>query len=267
MGIANKIPNGEENGLTNKEVLKIVNQWIGVEGGYLGDFSYRTHDEFWLEECDITVSTGWFEGTTRECFIDTLSKATSHQQADAVDALLERFSGVRSDEENQRLRAELINLVARLRTGTLSAHFSPGDNFDAVNRAIGDARELVKSSGGYQSAVDRMHTALHGYVRVLAKQNDDDLPEDADLVASWKSLLTHHPSFGGMSVRRQDIKKATRSLTAIIDVLNPIRNRASNAHPNELVLEQAEAMLIVNLTNTIALYTQAKLRESEKSAL
>jgi hypothetical protein len=31
-------------------------------------------------------------------------------------------------------------------------------------------------------------------------------------------------------------------MAAIIDALNPVRNRASGAHPNELVLEEAEAM-------------------------
>jgi hypothetical protein len=33
-------------GLTNGEVIQVVNRYIGVSGGYLGDFSYRTHAEF-----------------------------------------------------------------------------------------------------------------------------------------------------------------------------------------------------------------------------
>jgi hypothetical protein len=31
--------------LTPQEAMKVVNRYIGVEGGYLGDFSYRTHAE------------------------------------------------------------------------------------------------------------------------------------------------------------------------------------------------------------------------------
>jgi hypothetical protein len=31
--------------LTPREVMKVVNRYIGVSGGYLGDFSYRTHAE------------------------------------------------------------------------------------------------------------------------------------------------------------------------------------------------------------------------------
>ena len=39
--------------LTRQEVLKVVNRYIGVDGGYLGDFSYRTHADFYPEYCDL----------------------------------------------------------------------------------------------------------------------------------------------------------------------------------------------------------------------
>jgi hypothetical protein len=28
-------------------VVRVVNDYIGVSGGYLGDFTYRTHQEFY----------------------------------------------------------------------------------------------------------------------------------------------------------------------------------------------------------------------------
>jgi hypothetical protein len=43
-------------GLSHREVIRIVNRYIGVEGGYLGDFSYRTHEEFYLEYCDLDIN-------------------------------------------------------------------------------------------------------------------------------------------------------------------------------------------------------------------
>jgi hypothetical protein len=33
-------------GLTGGEIIRIVNRYIGVSGGYLADLSYRTHSEF-----------------------------------------------------------------------------------------------------------------------------------------------------------------------------------------------------------------------------
>ena len=46
---------------------------------------------------------------------------------------------------------------------------------------------------------------------------------------------------------------------AILDALNPVRNRASVAHPNPSLLEQHEAMLVVNSTRTILHYLDSKL--------
>jgi hypothetical protein len=52
--------------LTNQEVMKIVNRYIGVSGGYLGDFSYRTHADFYPEYCELDIDPNQHEGTTRE---------------------------------------------------------------------------------------------------------------------------------------------------------------------------------------------------------
>ena len=54
--------------LTPQEVMKIVNRYIGVAGGYLGDFSYRTHAEFYPEYCDLDIDPNNYAGTTRERF-------------------------------------------------------------------------------------------------------------------------------------------------------------------------------------------------------
>src|SRR5262249_37919660 len=36
-------------GLKQSEIRKLVYKYIGVSGGYLGDFSYRSHHEFYIE--------------------------------------------------------------------------------------------------------------------------------------------------------------------------------------------------------------------------
>jgi hypothetical protein len=47
---------------------------------------------------------------------------------------------------------------------------------------------------------------------------------------------------------------------SIMDVLNPIRNNASMAHPNDL-LDPPEAMLVINAARTILHYIDTKLAE------
>ena len=41
--------------LSKREIMIVVNRYIGVEGGYLGDFSYRTHAEFYPLYCELDI--------------------------------------------------------------------------------------------------------------------------------------------------------------------------------------------------------------------
>jgi hypothetical protein len=71
-------------GLTRPEIYTVVNRYIGVKDGYLGDFSYRTHTDFYPLFCDLDIDPNQYEGTTRERFIEILSKSTPEVQA-AID--------------------------------------------------------------------------------------------------------------------------------------------------------------------------------------
>lgn len=52
-------------GLSKKGIYFVVNHYIGVTGGYLGDFSYQTHSEFYGEYCDLDIDPFVYDGTTR----------------------------------------------------------------------------------------------------------------------------------------------------------------------------------------------------------
>ena len=81
-------------GLTEAEIVRIVNRYIGVSGGYLGlpdRFTYRTHAEFYAEYCDLSVDLSPFEGTTRETFMAALASLSSRDQAKVLRGLIERF--------------------------------------------------------------------------------------------------------------------------------------------------------------------------------
>jgi hypothetical protein len=68
--------------LTRSEVYRLVNDYIGVSGGYLGDFSYKTHYEFYPYYCDVDIDVGEYEpGTTREKFIRILEDVVPLTQA------------------------------------------------------------------------------------------------------------------------------------------------------------------------------------------
>lgn len=129
---------------------------------------------------------------------------------------------------------------------------------DVVHAAISDAEHLIRARGAV-NGLDRVHTALHGYLRAVANDRMITVPTDAGITQLFKLLTENHPSFGDNSPRNSDITRIVRSMASIVDALNPLRNRASLAHPNDEVLKEAEAMLVVNTVRTLLQYLDAKV--------
>lgn len=248
-------------GLTNQEIMIIVNRYIGVSGGYLGDFSYRTHREFYPEYCDLDIDPDKYPGTTRERFIDILRSSPADVQAKIVRGVPERFP---LDAENapstrtKELYNGLLSIVRRLEGTSPIASPEPRISSAVVERAIGDVEALIQTSDAV-SGVDRIHTALHGYSRAVLDKENVAYERDASMTRLFRLLRQHHSALRNLGARSRDIERVLQSSASIMDALNPIRNRASVAHPNEDLLEKDEAMLVINVARTLLHYLDAKL--------
>ena len=99
--------------LTRVEINKLVNRYIGVNGGYLGDFNYRTHLDFYLD-LDLDIDPYNHEGTTRERFIKILSENPPHVQARILKGILDRFPVGSSELRSEERRAEIAGWIGRL---------------------------------------------------------------------------------------------------------------------------------------------------------
>lgn len=248
-------------GLTNKEVITIVNQYIGVAGGYLGNFSYRTHAEFYPEYCGLDIDPYQYLGTTRERFVAILKGSSPELQATIIRGVLQRFTLDAEDKPVTRtteLYNELQEMVHRLEGALPVASPEPKITSAVVKRAIGDVEALILASGAV-SGVDRIHTALHGYLRAVCDRTNIPYGQDDSLTRLFRLLRQHHPKLQNQGVRSQDVERVLQSFASIMDALNPIRNSASVAHPNVDLLEKDEAMLVINAARTLLHYLDAKL--------
>jgi len=243
--------------LTRPEIYKVVNDYIGVSGGYLGDFSYRSHAEFYPYYCDLDIDLQQYRpATTREAFIQILEDASGEDQAKILKGVLSKYPP--NSGEREKLAPEIHAMIARLEGAPAVSSPRPKITTDTVERAIRDAETLIQKSGA-TSGVDRVHTALHGYLIAACDAATIPYPKDPDLTQLIKLLRQHHPKLQNVGPRAQDITQVLRSMGAILDALNPVRNRASVAHPNPSLLEQHEAMLVVNAARTILHYLDSKL--------
>lgn len=129
-----------------------------------------------------------------------------------------------------------------------------------VMRALGDAKALIGTVDS-SSAIDRAHTALHGYLIQLCI--DIQVEQSSDLTASkaFKLLRKHHPALQPSGHKSEEVTRVLNSFAASIDAFSTLRNNASLAHVNEL-LDIPEATAIVNAMFTVFTYIQDCMRRA-----
>jgi hypothetical protein len=129
---------------------------------------------------------------------------------------------------------------------------------EVVRRALSDADQLVATNGA-QSAVDRLHTAMHGYLKTACRDASISIPDNATLTQTFKALRSEHSALEGLGSHGGEVTKVLQSFAAVLDALNTIRNHGSVAHPTERLIEPAEASLFVNAVRTLFHYLSHKL--------
>jgi hypothetical protein len=245
--------------LSPAEISRVVNRYVGVSKGYLGDFVYRTHADFYPDYCDLDINPNNYEGTTRERFIEILRTAEPAVQARILRGLLQKFPlSEGPSSRNQQLYDEILSIIARLEESASVSSPILKVTSVVVERAILDAETLLQTNGA-TSGVDRVHTALHGYLMAVCTNSGITFSGDATINALFKLLRAHHPAFRDLGHRSQDIIRVLQASATIMDALNPVRNMASVAHPNEELLDKSEALLIINVSRSLLHYLDSKL--------
>lgn len=156
----------------------------------------------------------------------------------------------------QHVRFIAVALSRDVDPGMVAAP-SPALASETLERALSDVQRAL-ADGRPADGVDRVHTALHAYLRGLAESHGQVLG-DAGIVELLRTLRQSHPALQASGPRAADITRVLNALATIVDALNPIRNRASLAHPAE-VLAEAEAMLVINAVRTLLHYLESRLR-------
>ena len=129
---------------------------------------------------------------------------------------------------------------------------------EVVEKALEDA-ELLLAKNGAVSAIDRAHTALHGYLKSICQDYSISVGSDPSITDLYKAIRKDVPAIRDLGSRSEDLNKMLRSLMSVLDALNPIRNKASVAHPNENLLSKEEADFTINIIRSVLHYLDSKL--------
>lgn len=254
--------------MTPREINKLVEGYIGTSGGYLNGFSYSIHDRFYHQYCDLDIDVPAYRRkglTTRAAFIEILKDAKPREQAKIIRGVFEMLPPPEdlTDEPARKklaLHKQLLEVAARLDGNGQVETPEIAETSEVVFEALKDA-EVLLNTRGPKSAVDRAHTALHGYLKKLCIDRKATMPTDPSLTAVFKVLREQFPEFSATIAHDAEAKRVFGSIASALDSLNTIRNRGTLAHPNELLLDAPEAMLYINLSRAVLGYIETKTRK------
>ncbi|MGA3176324.1 MAG: abortive infection family protein [Candidatus Acidiferrum sp.] len=253
--------------MSPREINNLVEGYIGTNAGYLNNFSYSVHDAFYQLYCGLDIDVPAYRArglTTRRAFIEILKDAKPRDQAKIIRGVFELIpppQDVTDDAARKRLalHRELLDVAARLEPAGQVETPKIAETSEVVLEALKDAEVLLKTRGP-KSAVDRVHTALHGYLKKLCSDRGAILPTDPSLTTVFKIIREHFPEFSAIIPHDAEAKRVFGSVASALDSLNTIRNRGTLAHPNELLLDAPEAMLYINLSRAVLAFIEAKTK-------
>lgn len=148
---------------------------------------------------------------------------------------------------------DLYNVIESIVNGVvLVANPEVNNTNESVFKALEDAEVLLKSQGA-SSAYDRMHTALHGFLRQICVNNNINfvLSDGITAIIPKVSNFIKQQSDDG---RNQKVFAMLRSASSMLDTINYLRNHHSMSHPNEHLLKECDAKFAINLARSIMTY-------------
>lgn len=134
-----------------------------------------------------------------------------------------------------------------------------------VERAISDAESLIRTNGP-TSGVDRIHTALHGYLIAVCEEAGIAHGKRPTTMELFSLIRNRHAAFRNAETQASETVTILRSLSRLIDTLNSVRNEASLAHSNDQLLDEPEAFLMINAARTVLHYLDAKLARDHSTS-
>lgn len=120
-----------------------------------------------------------------------------------------------------------------------------------------DVKVLIEHRGA-SSAVDRIHTALHSYLKSVCDIKEIPYNKSGSITELFKLVNNHIIGLTIDSKNKERLDRILKTLSSLVDSLNYLRNHASFAHANEQ-LDEDEAVMVIDAALAILKYLNSKL--------
>lgn len=219
---------------------------LGMESGYVLNFSNRTFAEFFLDSFGIDIYDSNYDygsGSKANRMRAFWERESNYLVGRVLDLLFTEWNEFKGYGAPDDPPEECLRIVRRLRES------APVPDIAAVTANVEDqsfealARSVRDSIGRNEpeSGLDRLHTFVMKYFRVLCDKRGIDTSRDKplhSLVGEYVKAL----KVEGL-IESEMTERILRSSISVMEAFNRVRNEQSFAHDNK-VLNYNESLLI-----------------------
>jgi hypothetical protein len=221
---------------------------FGMSSGYVLDFSDRTFEEFVGEHTGRKIYEPVYmirSGSKANCLRGFWAHESNYLVGKLVGALIDYGLEIEAFKNDGDLPEECRGIVARL------AQQSPVPEIDALI-ATADGRDFevlalqvrdAITKNQPEAALDRLHTFVIKYLRILSEQHGVTVSRDKPLHSLFGEYV--HKLQDGGHVESEMTVRILKTSISVMQAFNDVRNEQSLAHDNP-VLNCDESLLIFN---------------------
>lgn len=262
--------------LSLTEIYRLVNDYIGVNQGYLGDFSYRTHAEFYPHYCNLDINPLEIEGTTRSRYIDILQDAGSGDKAKIIRGTFLKYPVSSFPEEEQSQKQKIydefqlilkrLDILASSPSDTLVTSTLERYNAEYVSDIW--MRAIERRAENPEAAITSARTLLESVCKHILDDAGEKYEDGHDLPKLYR-LTAERLNLAPSQHTEQVFRQILGGCQTVVEGLGSMRNRLSDAHGKgrkPVKPSSRHAELAVNLAGTMATFlirTWEENREKE----
>ena len=219
------------------------------------EIGYLTGTDEWIDRHPrLLRSLNWGDPDYKGCAIDAIAHILDHNSENLKQLIEYRPLADWLDRHEPAVFVQLQSEVSGIED---VPEVVPERVTEAGLAALADAQELLRTRGP-TSAVDRVHTGLQDFLKAACDEEGIAYPSDPSATQLLKALLEHHSALSDLGPRTEDLKRIIRTSGSIVDSLGTLRNRASLAHPNQELLDQDEALFVINIARSLLRFFDSK---------
>lgn len=242
----------------SRDESDVLERVLSLRSGYVLDFTNRTFSDFVLDVVGADPYSGEYEkfGTSKAKILRGIIESENDTTVSKlILALLnreKRFPNldaypIVTDSDRNSAQGIALRLAGQLHTElpTLTLAYAHD-----VFRRVREEVENCINSKAYEAGLDRLHTFLTMYLRLLVVDDagntqPHDVPLHSLMGLYIKGLQTNGRQVSEMTLR------ILRSSISTLESFNTIRNNHSLAHPTDQLIQREEAEFI--FTHIVAL--------------